>query len=105
MAHGRRVHALWRRSSAYDSVPGLVNYRGLRKQFGDPNNSGHPVVNADSDLACMQRSAATHWFFNDRVGAFVGRAPSSAVMPTPGLCRVSAFPNRPACFLKVAEAA
>jgi hypothetical protein len=31
--------------------------------------------------------------------------PLTEVMPTPGLCRVSAFPNRPACFLKAADAA
>jgi hypothetical protein len=27
------------------------------------------------------------------------------IMPTPGLCRVTGFPSRPACFLKVADAA
>jgi hypothetical protein len=27
------------------------------------------------------------------------------VMPTPGLCRVAAFSKRPACFLKVVDAA
>jgi len=28
-----------------------------------------------------------------------------SIMPTPGLCRVAAFPNRLACLLKVADAA